>query len=87
MDSVLKEYKTTKNKLVETSFCFEHLLRECGQLYEALYANEDPKEENKHTCDKLSQMAVELLLMENSIEIMDGDVTNVPMQRMKAVLG
>lgn len=88
-DPVLKENKTAEMNLVEASFGFEHLMRECGQLFEALRAKVDLENDDhdKRMCDKLSQMAVELLLMGNPIELMDGDVANVPMQWIKAVMG
>ncbi|CAC5424367.1 unnamed protein product [Mytilus coruscus] len=86
VDPVLKEDRAAEVNLVEASFGFEHLLRECGQLYEALSAKEDFEDDDMRMCDKLSQMAVELLLMGNPIELMDGDVANVPMQWIKAVM-
>ncbi|CAC5424342.1 unnamed protein product [Mytilus coruscus] len=88
-DPVLKENKTTVRNLLEASFGFEHLFRECGQLYEALRAKEDFEDcdQDKRMCDKLRQMAVDLLLMGYPIELMDGDVANVPMQWIKAVMG
>ncbi|CAC5424375.1 unnamed protein product [Mytilus coruscus] len=86
VNPVLIENKTAEMNLVEASLGFEHIFRECGQLYEALRAKEDFEDDDRAMCDKLSQMAVELLLMGNPIELMDGDVANVPMQWIKAVM-
>ncbi|XP_063416250.1 interferon-induced very large GTPase 1-like [Mytilus trossulus] len=86
VDPVLTEKETVEMNFVEASLGFEHLLRECGQLYEALRAKEDFEDNDVAMCDKLTQMAVELLLMGNPIELMDGDIANVPMQWIKAVM-
>ncbi|XP_035297317.1 interferon-induced very large GTPase 1 [Cricetulus griseus] len=66
----------------DCTFGIEHLLREIGQIYEAL-------EETSSTTDKsflsLPQIAADLMIAGVPIELMDGDTSYVPLKWVTAV--
>ncbi|XP_073464694.1 interferon-induced very large GTPase 1-like [Aquarana catesbeiana] len=64
-------------------FGLEHLLREVGQTYEALYDLQ-----YKDDClYELPKIAADMMIAGYPIELMDGDACYVPLKWIKAVLG
>lgn len=71
-------------KILHWSFGLEHLMREMGQMYEAVMAR--PQSERNSNINRLPKIAVDLLLSGYPIEIMDGDVSSVPVTWVQAVM-
>lgn len=71
--------KLDKN-ISDSSLGLEHFMRELGQLYEAQNAC------LKGECSDLPGLAADLLLNRYPLEIIDGDVSNVPLTWVTAVL-
>lgn len=77
-----------ENKLQELSYQInhsmlglEHVLRELGQIYEALESNiQDPNISN------LPKIAANLMIWGYPIELMDGDAAHVPLKWITAIL-
>lgn len=76
----------SEHYLAEASFGFEHLCREMGQIYEAIDQCKSEVNCLKEYASTLSFIAAKLLYMGHPFEIMDGDVANVPLCWVKAVL-
>ncbi|VDI83409.1 Hypothetical predicted protein [Mytilus galloprovincialis] len=91
-DIIEAEQKVNKSKanLNKASFMFEHLMRECGQIFESVetcksYALEIlSKDLNRF--QQLPKIAAKLLLLGQPLEILDGDTTYVPLIWVEAVL-
>ena len=80
-------------KIANSAIGLEHILREHGQMYEAVISEEiRMKEELKNaplTPDVIRNfptIVARLLLMGQPLELMDGDTSNVPITWLKAVL-
>ncbi|OCT61897.1 hypothetical protein XELAEV_18047929mg [Xenopus laevis] len=71
-------------KISDTSLGIEHFLRELGQMYEADYFT--IKDLNKRKFRELPGIAADLLLDGFPLELIDGDVSNIPLQWIKDVL-
>ncbi|XP_071177785.1 interferon-induced very large GTPase 1-like [Mytilus edulis] len=92
-DTVIKRCKEdlTKSelKLDEASFGFEHLCREMGQIFESLNQCK-PDHADAINLRKLAEtlpfITAKLLVMGQPFEIMDGDVSNIPLCWVRAVL-
>lgn len=68
-------------------FRFEHICREMGQIYEALYyCQTSLQDEEVRFLDSLPNIGAKLLLNGQPMEIMDGDVANVPLEWVQAIL-
>ncbi|CAG2250745.1 unnamed protein product [Mytilus edulis] len=79
IDNLLAKAQQSEKELSEASFGFEHLCRELAQMFEALSeCTILPTDQQKYV-NILPKMAARLLLMGQPFELMDGDVTNVPM--------
>ncbi|CAG2212052.1 unnamed protein product [Mytilus edulis] len=82
-----EDLEKTEYKLAEASFGFEHLCREMGQIYESIYQCRSPDTINlKPLANMLPLITAKLLVMGQPFEIMDGDIANVPLCWVKAVL-
>lgn len=73
--------------LADASFGLENILRELGQIYEAvheasLHSDKDILEKVKH----LPETTARLLLKGIPLELVDGDASNVPLTWIRAVL-
>ncbi|XP_069064232.1 interferon-induced very large GTPase 1-like [Pleurodeles waltl] len=68
--------ETLSKKINASMFGLEHLLREVGQIYEALDAG----------MDMLPQIAADLMANGFPVELMDGDASYVPLKWIVAVL-
>ncbi|CAG2222093.1 unnamed protein product [Mytilus edulis] len=91
-DIIEAEQKVNNSKanLNKASFMFEHLMRECGQIFESVetcksYALEILSE-NLNRFQQLPKIAAKLLLLGQPLEILDGDTTYVPLIWVEAVL-
>lgn len=73
-------------ELAEASFGFEHLIREVGQMYEAVIEGKSKSKTSCEFAEKLPIIGAKLLLTGHPFELMDGDVANVPLTWVKAVL-
>lgn len=87
IEMLQEKYKAAEYNLANASFGFEHLIRECGQIYEAIMACErEATTEDKVIAEGLGCMCAKLLLLGQPIEVMDGDAANVPLRWVAAVL-
>ena len=83
---VLKQYRKNMEELQErlsnVSFDLEHLLRELGQVYEAVLH----KEPCNPQFSRLPKIAAEILISGYPLELMDGDAVHVPIKWVTKVL-
>ncbi|XP_071948936.1 interferon-induced very large GTPase 1-like [Antedon mediterranea] len=78
--------KNFQSKLFNESIGLEHVIRECAQIYEmASEVSTIEKIENKGDIEKLPEIAAEMLIDGQPLEIMDGDATYVPIAWLNAV--
>ncbi|XP_065108890.1 interferon-induced very large GTPase 1-like isoform X2 [Paramisgurnus dabryanus] len=74
-------------KLNETQFGLEHLLREIGQIYESHESVKKGKVTGyQFNVTSLPRLAAELMVSGYPLELMDGDAAHVPLIWVKAVL-
>lgn len=72
---------------IPVPFRFEHICREMGQIYEALYYCQSSLQYDEvRFLDSLPNIGAKLLLNGQPMEIMDGDVANVPLEWVQAIL-
>ncbi|XP_063417022.1 interferon-induced very large GTPase 1-like [Mytilus trossulus] len=84
-----EELKKSELKLAEASFGFEHLCREMGQIFESLNQCKPEHADAinmRKLADTLPFITAKLLVMGQPFEIMDGDVANIPLCWVRAVL-
>uniref|UniRef100_A0A8C4XAJ3 Up-regulator of cell proliferation-like n=1 Tax=Erpetoichthys calabaricus TaxID=27687 RepID=A0A8C4XAJ3_ERPCA len=72
------------NRLSRSSLGLEHFLREIGQIYEASFYCSDP--DLKKHLTKLPGAAADMLLSGLPVELIDGDVSNIPIRWVSDVL-
>lgn len=77
------EIEDLHEEMINASLGLEHLLRELGQVYEAL---QEFKGSEVEQFSRLPQAAAELLIDGYPLEIMDGDAAHVPTKWVSAVL-
>ena len=94
-DRLLKKLKkleiSSEKALVESSLGIEHLLREVGQIYECIieyisHFDSTSLQSNTQCYRMLPVAAAQILLSGFPLELMDGDVSNIPLVWIKAVL-
>ncbi|XP_071892750.1 interferon-induced very large GTPase 1-like [Anas platyrhynchos] len=78
---LLKKLDALSNEINDSSIGLEHILREVGQIYEAL---ESTNSKEKWYV-KLPEIAANLMLLGYPIELMDGDASYIPLQWIGAV--
>ncbi|VDI48948.1 Hypothetical predicted protein [Mytilus galloprovincialis] len=83
IEALQERLKQAEYHLADASFGYEHLVRECGQIYECIIEC-DEKDMIPHA-NNLSKICAQTLLLGYPFEIMDGDAANVPMRWIKAV--
>ncbi|CAG2250326.1 unnamed protein product [Mytilus edulis] len=84
--SMKDEFKACEKNLADASFGLEHLLRELGQIYEAMsFQKSNLSETNLNFLDKIPEVVANLLLQGESYELMNGDVGDVPLTWIEAV--
>ncbi|CAC5426185.1 unnamed protein product [Mytilus coruscus] len=74
------------NRCSDKIIGIEHLLREMGQMYEAVIECEARKDSLQVYLDVLPTIAAKLFMLGEPFELLDGDVMNVPLIWLKAVL-
>ncbi|XP_063446798.1 interferon-induced very large GTPase 1-like [Mytilus trossulus] len=86
IDQIKHQLNESEYELAEASFGFEHLIREVGQMYEAIIEGKSKSRGICELAEKLPVIGAKLLLTGHPFELMDGDVANVPLTWVKAVL-
>ncbi|XP_032901562.1 up-regulator of cell proliferation-like [Amblyraja radiata] len=84
----VKELKDVDQKMTDSSLGLEHFMRELGQVYELSVTQHNIKQQTQihpHVL-QLPGVAAELLLDGFPLELIDGDVSNVPVSWITAVL-
>ena len=76
------------NSVIHAFFGVEHLFREIGQLYEAVIEAKlsSVPRELKQAISCLPQIAAEILIEGHALELMDGEVSHVPLTWLQAIL-
>ncbi|XP_003204620.1 interferon-induced very large GTPase 1 [Meleagris gallopavo] len=78
---MMKRLDSLSNEINDSSIGLEHILREVGQIYEALESTN-----SKDVCIlKLPEIAADLMVSGYPIELMDGDASYVPLQWVAAI--
>lgn len=78
-----------ERQLLTSSFGFEHLIREIGQIYEAVTEPDLQNriyETTKNIVARFPEVCARIILKGQPFEIMDGDAKNVPERWVKNVL-
>ncbi|KAM6323517.1 interferon-induced very large GTPase 1-like [Aegotheles albertisi] len=78
---LLSELDALSNEINDSSIGLEHILREVGQIYEAL---ESMNSKDKYFV-KLPEIAADLMVSGYPIELMDGDASYVPLRWVGAI--
>ncbi|XP_074010065.1 interferon-induced very large GTPase 1-like [Numenius arquata] len=78
---LMSELEALSNEINDSSIGLEHILREVGQIYEAL---ESTTSKDKHF-NKLPEIAAALMVSGYPIELMDGDASYVPLRWVGAI--
>ena len=82
-----QELKELDRQLVNASFEFEHLMREMGQMYEAVTAQScDIDVAELSMLSDLPKIAAQMLYDGYSLELLDGDASHLPRKWIYAVL-
>lgn len=76
-----KRLDSLSNEINDSSIGLEHILREVGQIYEALESTNSEDE----CIFKLPEIAADLMVSGYPIELMDGDASYVPLQWVAAI--
>uniref|UniRef100_A0A8C3TWL9 VLIG-type G domain-containing protein n=1 Tax=Catharus ustulatus TaxID=91951 RepID=A0A8C3TWL9_CATUS len=80
-DPLQSRLDTVSNEINDSSIGLEHLLREAGQIYEALELLNCKKE----NFAKLPGIAAELMVSGYPVELMDGDASYLPLRWVGAI--
>eukprot|EP00061_Rhincodon_typus_P016876 g45317.t1 len=82
------ELKDLDQQMSDSSLGLEHFMRELGQVYEISVTASNIRSERKMNRNalQLPSVAAELLLEGFPLELVDGDVSNIPVQWVTAVL-
>uniref|UniRef100_A0A8B9FDR1 VLIG-type G domain-containing protein n=1 Tax=Amazona collaria TaxID=241587 RepID=A0A8B9FDR1_9PSIT len=81
MKSLLKNIDALSNEINDSSIGLEHILREVGQIYEALELMN-----SKDECFvKLPEIAADLMVSGYPVELMDGDASYIPLRWVSAI--
>ncbi|KAG8015076.1 Interferon-induced very large GTPase 1 [Nibea albiflora] len=67
------------------SLCLDHFFRECGQLYECVDCLPEHSQQRKNI-QQLPALCAQMLLDGFPLELVDGDVANIPMKWITEVL-
>ncbi|KAM9239940.1 interferon-induced very large GTPase 1-like [Leptosomus discolor] len=79
--NLLKNLDALSNEINDSSIGLEHILREVGQIYEALESMN-----SRDDCFvKLPEIAADLMVSGYPVELMDGDASYVPLQWVGAI--
>ncbi|XP_059583166.1 interferon-induced very large GTPase 1 [Alligator mississippiensis] len=80
-NKLLRELEALSNEINDSTIGLEHILREVGQIYEALEA----MNERDKCFHELPQIAADLMVSGYPVELMDGDASYVPLKWVGAV--
>ncbi|XP_005533088.1 PREDICTED: interferon-induced very large GTPase 1-like [Pseudopodoces humilis] len=80
-NQLLNQLDSISDEINNSSIGLEHLLREVGQIYEALQLM-NPKDE---LYAKLPEIAAELMVLGYPVELMDGDASYLPLRWVGAI--
>ncbi|XP_067865890.1 interferon-induced very large GTPase 1-like [Heterodontus francisci] len=81
-----KRLQELDQQITASSLGLEHFMREIGLIYETLINQNNCDEEEKSIVQKLPHIAADLMLDAFPLELIDGDVSNIPLQWITAVL-
>ncbi|XP_056342763.1 interferon-induced very large GTPase 1-like [Oenanthe melanoleuca] len=80
-DPLVSRLDTISEEINDSSIGLEHLLREIGQIYEAL----ELMKSKKDNFAKLPEIAAELMISGYPVELMDGDASYLPLRWVGAI--
>ncbi|XP_058863590.1 interferon-induced very large GTPase 1-like [Acipenser ruthenus] len=80
-----KDLNKISEKINATTFGLQHIMRETGQVYEAIHTASKNDEELQYVA-VLPDIAAEMLISGHPLELMDGDAAHVPLVWIQAVL-
>uniref|UniRef100_A0A8C5NN37 VLIG-type G domain-containing protein n=1 Tax=Junco hyemalis TaxID=40217 RepID=A0A8C5NN37_JUNHY len=80
-DELLSRLDALSDEINDSSIGLEHLLREVGQIYEALQLLNCKKD----NFVKLPEIAADLMVSGHSVELMDGDASYLPLRWVGAI--
>ncbi|XP_037986423.1 interferon-induced very large GTPase 1-like [Motacilla alba alba] len=78
---MLNHLESLSDEINDSSISLEHLLREAGQIYEALQL----MKKKKDNFIKLPEIAAELMVSGYPVELMDGDASYLPLRWVGAI--
>ncbi|XP_056342764.1 interferon-induced very large GTPase 1-like [Oenanthe melanoleuca] len=78
---MLSQLEALSDEINNSSIGLEHLLREVGQIYEAL----ELMKSKKDNFAKLPEIAAELMVLGYPVELMDGDTSYLPLRWVGAI--
>lgn len=78
---LLSQLDALSSEINDSSIGLEHILREIGQIYEAL----ESMNSKDNCCVKLPEIAADLMVSGHPVELMDGDASYVPLQWIGAI--
>ncbi|XP_038671290.1 interferon-induced very large GTPase 1-like [Scyliorhinus canicula] len=84
--TINKQLQELDQQITGSSLGLEHFMREMGLIYETLMNQNNWKKEEKCIVQKLPQVAADLMLDGFPLELIDGDVSNIPLQWVTDVL-
>ncbi|KAM4903426.1 interferon-induced very large GTPase 1-like [Sylvia borin] len=79
--NMLRQLKDLSVEIYDSSIGLEHLLREAGQIYEALQLTNSKNE----SFVELPEIAAELMVSGYPVELMDGDASYLPLRWVGAI--
>ncbi|XP_057876840.1 interferon-induced very large GTPase 1-like [Melospiza georgiana] len=80
-DELLSQFNALSDKINDSSVGLEHLLREVGQIYEALEFTNCKKD----NFVKLAEIAADLMVSGYPVELLDGDASYLPLHWVGAI--
>ncbi|XP_067865191.1 up-regulator of cell proliferation-like [Heterodontus francisci] len=81
-----KRLQELDQQITASSLGLEHFMREIGLIYETLINQNNCDEEEKSIVQKLPHIAADLMLDAFPLELIDGHVSNIPLQWITDVL-
>ncbi|XP_056263590.1 interferon-induced very large GTPase 1-like [Pseudoliparis swirei] len=80
------ELNEISTKVQSATFGLEHIFREMGQIYEAHAALEKQPKSDQTDWSKYPELAAELMISGQPMELMDGDAGHVPLTWISGIL-
>ncbi|XP_026181049.1 interferon-induced very large GTPase 1-like isoform X4 [Mastacembelus armatus] len=80
------ELEQISKKLQSATFGLEHIFREMGQIYEAHKSLQEPTNWLQSDWSKYPELAAELMISGDPMELMDGDAGHVPLTWISSLL-